>query len=98
MTAPGYPKFDPQTDPSGAGETAYRPLVILLSLAGSTGSLGSTYSSLFPLPLVSRINGVQPCEATSSPVSSYFSVSSQPTTCPPPLVHSVLLPSSANIR
>src|SRR5690606_19062365 len=98
MTAPGYPKFDPQTDPSGAGETAYKPLVILLSLVGSTGSLGSTYSSLFPLPLVSRINGVQPCEAISSPVSAYFLVSNQPTTCPPPLVQSVLFSSSANIK
>src|SRR5690606_31659218 len=98
MTAPGYPKEDPQTEASGAGQTAYRPLAIRLSLFGSTGSFGSTYSSLFPLPLVSRISGVQPCEATSSPVSSYFLVSSQPITCPPPLVQRVLFSSSANIR
>src|SRR5436309_13633322 len=43
----------------------------------------------------------QPCDLASSPVSSNFFRSSQPTTplCgPPALVHSVLLASSANTR
>src|SRR5258706_7133730 len=47
------------------------------------------------------MNGVQPCERTSSPVSSNILRLSQPTTPlpPPPLeVHSVLLASSAKIR
>ena len=65
---------------------------------GSTGWLGSTYASRLPLPLVSMISAVQPCDFTSSPVSSNIFVFSQPTTCPPPLVQSVLLASSANIR
>src|SRR5690554_6632364 len=98
MIAPGYPKEDPHTEPSGAGATASRPCDILLSFVGSTGLLGSTYSSRFPLPLVSRMSGVQPCEASSSPVSSSFLVSSHPTTGPPPLVQGVLFSSSANIR
>jgi hypothetical protein len=33
-----------------------------------------------PLPLVSRMNGVQPCDFTSSPVSSNIFRFSQPTT------------------
>ena len=44
------------------------------------------------------MSGVQPCDFSSSPVSSYIFVFSQPTTCPPPLVHNVLFASSANIR
>src|SRR3954452_6707918 len=71
-----------------------------LSLLGSTGWLGSTYpSSRLPLPLVSRMNGDQPCEAASSPVSKNFLVLSQPTTgarAPPAENQSVLLASSAN--
>src|SRR5262245_20444136 len=98
MTAPGYPNDDPHTDPSGAGETAYRPFAIGLSSFGSTGSSGSAYLSRLPLPLVSSISAVQPCEAASSPVSRYFLVSSQPITSPPPLVQRVFLSSSANIR
>src|SRR6185503_10709616 len=69
-----------------------------LSLVGSTGALGSTYSSRLPLPFVSRISAVQPCDFSSSPVSSNIFVLSHPTTGPPPLVHSVLLASSANMR
>src|SRR5438552_14325590 len=72
--------------------------MMLLSFVGSTGCLGYTYASRFPLPLVSRISAVQPCERSSSPVSSNSFVLSQPTTGPPPLVHSVLFASSANIR
>src|SRR5688572_12952897 len=98
MTAPGYPNEDPHTEPSGAGEQAYNPFASRLSIDGLTGSLGSTYLSRLPLPFVSRINGVHPCEAASSPVASYFLVSNHPITSPPPLVHNVLFSSSANIR
>src|SRR5688572_33379176 len=58
-------------------------------------------SSRRPLPLASRMNGVQPCERISSPVSSNILRLSQPTTPTPPTpleVHSVLLASSAKIR
>ena len=41
---------------------------------------------------------VQPWDFSSSPVSSNIFVFSQPTTGPPPLVHSVWFASSANIR
>src|SRR5207342_120126 len=71
------------------------------SLAGSSGWFGSVYSSRLPLPLVSTMNGVQPCDFTSSPVSSNVLRSNQPTTLAPPTpleVHSVLLASSAKIR
>src|SRR5205814_4243380 len=54
--------------------------------------------SRLPLPLVSRIRAVQPCDFSSSPVSSNSFVFSQPTTGPPPDVHSVRFASSANIR
>src|SRR6516162_2712254 len=70
-----------------------------LSLAGSTGWLGSTKASRLPLPLVSRTNGVQPCDFTSSPVSSSIFVLTQPSTAaptPPELVHSVRLASKPN--
>src|SRR5438876_9368075 len=71
-----------------------------LSLAGSTGWFGSTYSSRLPLPLVSSTSAVQPCDFCSSPVSSNIFTLSQPTTSPPPplLVHSVLFASLANCR
>src|SRR5438874_3834677 len=72
-----------------------------LSLVGSIGSFGSTYSSRFPLPLVSRISAVQPCDFTSSPVSSNILRFSQPMTPlwgPPALVHRVLFASSAKTR
>src|SRR6478609_7990864 len=42
--------------------------------------------------------GVQPCAFSASPVSSNILRLSQPTTWPPPLVQSVLLASSANIK
>src|ERR1700730_6557858 len=61
-----------------------------LSLAGSTGWVGRTYSSRLPLPLVSGMNGVQPCDFISSPVSSSILVLTQPSTAaptPPALVH-----------
>jgi hypothetical protein len=48
--------------------------------------------------LVSRISAVQPCDFCSSPVASNILVFNQPTTWPPPLVQSVLLASSANMR
>src|SRR5439155_17259995 len=69
-----------------------------LSFVGSIGSLGSTYASRLPLPLTSRISAVQPWDFSSSPVSSNTLRFNQPTTGPPPLVHSVLFASSANIR
>src|SRR6266571_5558894 len=71
-----------------------------LSLAGSTGWFGSTYSSRLPLPLVSRTSDVQPCDFCSSPVSSNILTFSQPTASPPPplLVHNVLFASFANCR
>src|SRR4030081_3457403 len=73
-----------------------------LSLVGSIGWSGSTYASCLPLPLVSRINGAQPCDFSSSWVSSNFFVLNQPTTSPPPslppapalLNHSVSLASN----
>src|SRR5215213_3321915 len=75
--------------------------MIRLSLFGSSGWLASTYSSRLPLPLVSMISGVQPWDFTSSPVSSYILVFTQPTPplCgPPALVHSVLLASWPKYR
>src|SRR4030095_6294702 len=69
-----------------------------LSLVGSTGWLGSTYSSRLPLPLVSSTSAVQPCDLAASPVSSNIFVLTQPTTGPPPLVHTVSLASYANCR
>src|SRR3954464_7416951 len=72
-----------------------------LSLVGSTGWFASTYSSRLPLPLVSTMIGVQPCDFASSPVSRYILVLSHPTTplCgPPALVHSVLLASWPKYR
>src|SRR5882672_147230 len=72
-----------------------------LSFFGSSGWLGSTYSSRRPLALVSRMNGVQPCARASSPVSSNTLRLNQPTTPGPvvPLeVHKVLFASSAKFR
>ena len=71
-----------------------------LSFVGSTGAFGSTHSSRLPLPLVSRMNGVQPCARSSSPVSSNTLRLNQPMTWLPasPLVHSVLFASSAKTR
>src|ERR1700730_7429453 len=70
-----------------------------MSLVGSIGCPGSVYSSRLPLPLVSRMNGVQPCDFSASWVSSYIFVFSQPTLSPPGLLNqTVLLASSANIR
>src|SRR5687767_1806539 len=103
ITAPGNPNVVPHTDPSAAGDSAYTPppycpVPMRLSLAGSTGAFGSTYSSRRPFPLTSRISAVHPCALSSSPVSSHSLVSNHPTTGPPPLVQRVLLASSANIR
>src|SRR5436190_11040924 len=70
-----------------------------LSLVGSTGWFGCTYSPRLPSPLVSRMNGVQPCDFTSSPVSSYIFMLIQPAAplcAPPALAHSVLLASKPN--
>src|SRR5215467_534362 len=68
------------------------------SFVGSIGWLGSVYSPRLPSPLVSRMSAVQPCDRSSSPVSSNSLVSSHPTTAPPPLVQSVRFASSANMR
>src|SRR5712692_8400816 len=64
------------------------------------GCSGSTYSSRFPFALVSRISAVQPCDFSSSWVSSNIFVFSHPTAPPPPplLVHNVLFESSANTK
>src|SRR5712692_1105547 len=101
-TWPGNPIDVPHTEPSlGLTLMLYRDTCTRLSFIGSTGWLGSTHSSRLPLPLVSRMNGVQPCDFTSSPVSSNILRFSQPTTPlagPPALVHSVWLASSAKIR
>src|SRR5918992_2477593 len=69
-----------------------------LSFVGSTGWFGSTYSPRLPSPFVSRMGAVHPCDFSSSPVSSNILRFNHPTTGPPPLVHSVLFASSANIR
>ncbi len=50
------------------------------SFVGSIGWSGSVYASLFPLPLVSRTNVVQPCAFCSSCVLSQIFVSNQPST------------------
>src|SRR5262249_1373435 len=90
---PGYPTTVPQTEPSaGLTATAYVLIRTRLSFDGSTGWSGSTYASRLPLPFVSRMNGVHPCDFASSPVSSNIFVFSQPMTPGPPipaLVHSV---------
>src|SRR5215471_14959092 len=67
-----------------------------LSLFGSAGWLGSTYSSSLPLPSVSSTNGAQPCAFSESPVSSSTLVLTQPATGPVPLNHSVLSLSKPN--
>src|SRR5436190_10778289 len=95
-TEPGKPSEVPHTVPSiGFTPTLYSAALTRLSLVGSTGWFGSTYSSRLPLPLVSRMSAVQPCDFAASPVSSNILVFTQPTTPPPPplLVHSVLLAS-----
>src|ERR1700688_1527305 len=72
-----------------------------LSFLGSRGWWASAYSSRLPLPLVSMISGVQPCDFCASPVSRYIFVFSQPTTPlsgPPALVHSVLFASCPKYR
>ena len=51
-----------------------------LSFVGIERLIGSTYASRLPLPLVSMMSAVQPCDFTSSPVSSNIFVFSQPTT------------------
>src|SRR5262245_22482911 len=70
------------------------------SLEGSSGWSGSVHASRLPLPLVSRMSGVQPCARSSSPVSSNTLRLSQPMTPVPNalLTHTVLLASSAKIR
>src|SRR5579862_4758710 len=72
-----------------------------LSFLGSSGWLASVYASRLPLPLVSMISGVQPCDFFASPVSRYIFVFSQPTTPlsgPPALVQSVLFASWPKYR
>src|SRR5687767_8222520 len=101
--APGNPNIVPHTDPSGAGASAYTPppycpVWTRLSLVESSGALGSTYSSRRPFPFMSRTSAVHPCALSSSPVSSHSLVFNHPTTCPPPLIQSVLLASSANSK
>src|SRR5262249_47842791 len=86
---------------SGTDRHAVVVTAMRLSLVGSSGCWGSTHSSRLPLPLVSRTNGVQPCDLTSSPVSSYISRFNQPSTpgpTTPALVHNVLLASEAKLR
>src|SRR5712671_6090145 len=101
-TWPGNPIDVPHTEPSiGLTTTLYMDTCTRLSLAESSGWSGSTHSSRLPLPLVSRMKGVQPCDFISSPVSSNIFRFSQPTTpgpVTPAEAHSVLLASSAKIR
>src|SRR4029078_11553512 len=63
-----------------------------------TGCSAWPSSPRLPLRFVSMISAVQPCDFSSSPVSSNILVFSQPTTGPPPLVHYVLFASSTNMR
>src|ERR671923_1502385 len=73
-----------------------------LSLPGSSGWLGSTYASRWPLGLMSTISVVQPCDLAASPVSQNSLVLTQPTTASSfwvlLLSHSVLLASSAKFK
>src|SRR5664279_3584748 len=71
-----------------------------MSLLGSSGWPGSVYSSRLPLPLVSTMSEVHPCDFAASPVSKNILVLSQPTglSPAPPDVHSVSLASSAKFR
>src|SRR6202142_172083 len=80
-----------------------------VSLVGSIGWPGSFHSAeRLPLPTVSTMNGVQPCDFTASCVCQNSLVLIQPTTAAcgtgaPPrpvllLSHSVLLASSAKFR
>src|SRR5262245_25637521 len=88
-----------QIEPSfGCGITAYgpEPAIRRLSLFGSAGWFGSTYSSSLPLALVSSTNGAQPTAFCGSPVSSHTRVLTQPATCPVPESHSVLSLSKPN--
>src|SRR5439155_26132524 len=93
---PGVPPNTPtvyQIEPSfGCGITAYgpEPATMRLSLAGSIGWFGSTYSSRAPLPLVSSTKGDQPWARAASPVWSNTLVLTQPATTPVPESHSVL--------
>src|SRR6266542_5710997 len=72
------------------------------SLVASTGWLGSTSASRLPLPLVSTMSGVQPCDFPASPVSQNILVLTQPTMASSfwrlLLSHSVLLASSAKFK
>src|SRR5262245_28019442 len=80
-----------QTEPSvGCGITAYGPdPARRMSLPASAGLSGSVHSSTFPLPLVSRTHGAQPCALAASPVSSHTLVLTHPATGPLPESHSV---------
>src|ERR1700722_10743876 len=90
-----------QIEPStGLGITAYgpEPGTMRLSLFGSIGWLGSTYSSSLPSPSVSSTNGAQPSAFCASPVSSITLLLSRPATGPAPLNNSVLSASKPNCR
>src|SRR5438093_10626637 len=73
-----------------------------LSLVGSSGWLGSVYASRLPLPLVSTMSGVQPCDAAASRVSQNRFVLTQPARANSfwrlLLSHSVWSASSAKFR
>src|SRR6266446_3981980 len=73
-----------------------------LSLVGSSGWLGSVDASRLPLPLVSTMSGVQPCDFPASRVSQNIFVLTQPTRANSfwrlLLSHSVWLASSAKFR
>src|SRR6266478_4002796 len=101
---PGWVRFDPQIDPSsGDHAIPYIPNGMRVSLSGSTGCPGSLYpSSRLPLPLVSTISAVQPCDFAWSLVSQNILVLTHPTIarsfCRLLLSHSVLSASSAKFR
>src|SRR5712691_781971 len=104
MTYPGCARFEPQIEPSAGDQAiAYMPNGMRVSFAGSAGLPGSFHSAVrLPVPTVSTISGVQPCDLAASCVCQYSLVLIQPTTATSPCVlllsHSVLLASSAKFR
>ena len=87
------PQIDPSAGPTVTVERSIDPLV----LEGSTADPGLTYSSRFPLPLVSRTSAVQPCDLLRRKAYLNILAPANSTAPPPPplLVHSVLFASSA---
>src|ERR1700678_3158963 len=69
------------------------------SLVGSSVAPGSVQVAVrFPVPTVSTMNGVHPCDVAASPVRRNALVSSQPATSRLPVYHIVSLPSAVRYR